>query len=214
MATPRVGAGSFRRLTGGGGPAADVVDHRPALDGLRALAVAAVLLLDVDRLPGGNLGVDAFFVLSGWLITWRLLAEADRSATARIDLRRFWGARVRRLMPASLMVVVAVAALWHIADIDVPSLRHDLVYALGWSSNWGTINAGGDYWSRFGEPSPITHFWSLAIEEQFYVVWPIVIVVLIKLSAGRRRALVGTASALLAVASVAFMAVHFDAGRP
>ncbi|MGD9998599.1 MAG: acyltransferase family protein [Ilumatobacteraceae bacterium] len=197
-------------MTSSGGPATPSSDHRPALDGLRALAVAAVLLFHVDRLPGGNLGVDAFFVLSGWLITWRLLAEADRAPSGRIDLRRFWGARARRLMPASLAVVVAVAAVWSMAGIDVPSLRRDLVFAIGWSSNWGTISAGGDYWSRFGEPSPIAHFWSLAIEEQFYLVWPVVIVLLIAAFGRRRRAAVGVVSALLSLGSIAFMVAHFD----
>ena len=83
--------------------------YRPALDGIRALAVAAVLWFHLGRLPGGNLGVDAFFVVSGWLITWKLLDEVDRDGG--IDLRRFWTARARRLLPASLSVLVAVALL-------------------------------------------------------------------------------------------------------
>ena len=190
------------------------IEHRPALDGLRALAVIAVLLFHLGRLPGGNLGVDAFFVLSGWLITWRLLAEADRSPRSTIRLRRFWSARVRRLMPASVAVIVTVAVVWPLSGIAVPSLRHDLVWALGWSSNWGTISAGGDYWARFGEPSPIAHFWSLAIEEQFYLVWPLVVVGLVRLGSARRRVAVGLTSAILAAASITFMVAGFDATRP
>jgi peptidoglycan/LPS O-acetylase OafA/YrhL len=189
-------------------------DYRPALDGLRAIAVTAVLLFHVDRLPGGNLGVDAFFVLSGWLITWRLLAEADASDNSVIRLRQFWGARVRRLFPASVTVIVVVAVVWSLSDIAVPSLRRDLVWALGWSSNWGTISGGGDYWAHFGEPSPITHFWSLAIEEQFYLVWPLVIALLVRAGVRRRRTLVGAVSASLAIASIAFMAASFDPARP
>jgi peptidoglycan/LPS O-acetylase OafA/YrhL len=189
-------------------------EHRPALDGLRALAVVAVLLFHLGRLPGGNLGVDAFFVLSGWLITWRLLAEADRSPDTTIRLRRFWSARVRRLMPASVAVIVTVAVVWPLSGIAVPSLRHDLVWALSWSSNWGTISTGGDYWARFGEPSPIAHFWSLAIEEQFYLVWPLVVIAMVRLGAARRRAAVGITSAILALASIAFMVASFDAAQP
>jgi peptidoglycan/LPS O-acetylase OafA/YrhL len=154
--------------------------YRPGLDGLRALAVAAVVLFHLDRLPGGNLGVDSFFVVSGWLITWRLLNEADQSGT--IAIGSFWNARLRRLLPASLTVLAVVAVVWPLLEIDVPSLRRDLLWAGGWASNWGTTTSGGDYWARFGEPSPVTHFWSLAIEEQFYFVWPLVLLVAVKCS--------------------------------
>ena len=181
--------------------------YRPGLDGIRALAVAAVLWFHLDRLPGGNLGVDAFFVVSGWLITWKLLDEADRTGT--IALPRFWAARVRRLLPASVAVLLVVAIVWPLAGIDVPSLRRDLLFAAGWSSNWGTISAGGDYWARFGEPSPVTHFWSLAIEEQFYLVWPIVLAVLVRIGR-RRRAFVGAFSLAAAIGSMVAMNVMFD----
>jgi len=82
--------------------------YRPGLDGIRALAVAAVLAFHLDRLPGGNLGVDAFFVVSGWLITWKLLSDIERDS--RVDARKFWASRLRRLMPASMAVLVALAA--------------------------------------------------------------------------------------------------------
>ena len=154
----------------------DPVAYRPGLDGLRALAVTAVILFHLGHLPGGNLGVDTFFVLSGWLITWKLLSEAERrSGRHPIDLRHFWAARARRLLPASLAVITAVAVVWTVAGIPVASLRRDVLFATFWSSNWGTITAGGDYWSHFGEPSPLTHFWSLAVEEQFYLFWPVVV---------------------------------------
>ncbi len=185
--------------------------YRPGVDGIRALAVVAVLCFHLDRLPGGNLGVDAFFVVSGWLITWKLLAEGDR--TGRIALPRFWAGRVRRLMPASFAVLLVVAVVWPLAGIQVPSLRRDLLFAAGWASNWGTITGGGDYWARFGEPSPVTHFWSLAIEEQYYLVWPLVLALVVR-TVRRRRLAIGVLSATLAAVSIAAMNLWFDAGSP
>ncbi len=184
----------------------------PALDGLRAIAVTAVILFHLDLLPGGNLGVDAFFVLSGWLITTRLLAQAQRDG-GRVDLRAFWSARARRLLPASLLLIVTVVVVWTALQIIVPSLRHDALWALGWASNWGTITSGSDYWARFGEPAPLTHLWSLAVEEQFYLVWPLLLAVLVPRT---RRApdVVLVASTVLAVASIAWMIRIYDPGSP
>ena len=185
-------------------------DYRPGLDGLRAISVSAVLAFHLDRLPGGNLGVDAFFVISGWLITWKLLDEKNRHGS--IALRRFWTARARRLMPASVCVLIAVGVAWPLAGIDVPTLRADIVWAALWSSNWGTIRGGGDYWARFGELSPITHFWSLAIEEQFYVVWPLTVVAVTRWR--RSRLAVGLTSGALALGSIAVMVIIADPGNP
>ncbi len=197
--------------------AASPVAHRPGLDGIRAVAVAAVVLFHLDRLPGGNLGVDAFFVLSGWLITWKLVDDAEQHG-GRPRLRAFWAGRLRRLLPASLVVLLVVAVVWPLAGIRVPGLASDLRWAALWASNWGTITNGGDYWARFGEPSPITHFWSLAVEEQFYVVWPLVLAGV--LGAARRRgrpfarSAVGGCALVLAGASVAYMNLRFDAAAP
>ena len=188
-------------------------DRWPALDGVRALAVIAVVLFHLDRLPGGNLGVDGFFVLSGWLITVRLLRQSARPGVG-VDLRTFWVARVRRLVPASLVLIVIVVAVWTRAHIAVPTLRQDALWALGWSSNWGTVVSGSDYWARFGEPSPLTHLWSLAVEEQFYLFWPLLLALILRPGVRRRGAVVALTASTLAVASVAWMVTSYDATAP
>jgi peptidoglycan/LPS O-acetylase OafA/YrhL len=181
--------------------------YRRGLDGIRAIAVAAVLLFHLDRLPGGNLGVDAFFVVSGWLITSKLLVDVERDGA--VHTRSFWASRLRRLMPASMAVLLVVAVVWPLVGIDVPSLRRDIAWAAVGLSNWGTIAGGGDYWARFGEPSPITHFWSLAIEQQFYLIWPLVLLVVIAATPSVRRA-VAWLSVAGAVGSVVLMNAMFD----
>lgn len=173
--------------------------------------MALVLAFHLGHLAGGVLGVDAFFVVSGWLITWKLLTELDASRT--VDLRRFWASRARRLMPASLLVIAFVAVAWPLVGIAVPSLRHDVLWSLAWSSNWGTITGGGDYWARFSNPSPLSHFWSLAIEEQYYLVWPAVIWLFARRRQHHRRT-VGVLAAVGAVASVVFMVIWFDPLSP
>ncbi len=173
--------------------------------------MALVLVFHLGHLAGGILGVDAFFVVSGWLITWKLLNDIDTGKT--VDLRRFWASRARRLMPASLLVIAFVAIVWPLVGIAVPSLRHDILWSLAWSSNWGTITGGGDYWARFSNPSPLSHFWSLAIEEQYYLVWPAVIWLVARRSRHRRWP-VGVIAAVGAAASIAFMVVWFDPLSP
>jgi peptidoglycan/LPS O-acetylase OafA/YrhL len=148
--------------------------YLPGLDGLRALAVLAVLLYhaDVSWLPGGFLGVDVFFVISGYLITSLLLAE--RSATGRIRLRRFWARRARRLLPAlfALLAVVAVVVLAWVPD-QQDRLSGDVGSAFTYSTNWYLIFQQESYFAALGRPSLLRHLWSLAVEEQFYVVWPL-----------------------------------------
>ena len=148
--------------------------HVPALDGLRGLAVAAVLAFHAEHLTGGFLGVDLFFVLSGYLITSLLLHEAR--AAGRIDLGRFWSRRARRLLPAlfGMLAGVAVyAAVWARPD-ELDSIRRDSFATLLYAANWHTLSSGHGYWDLFTAPSPLKHAWSLAIEEQFYLVWPLV----------------------------------------
>jgi peptidoglycan/LPS O-acetylase OafA/YrhL len=161
--------------------------YRPGLDGLRAIAVAAVFLYHsrIDWLPGGFLGVDLFFVLSGYLITSLLLVEWE--AWNRIDLRRFWLRRARRLLPALVVVVLAALVLAAIfARGDLARTRGDAVSSLLYYTNWHLILANHSYFVRMGNPSLLQHLWSLAIEEQFYVIWPLILVPALVLL-GRRR---------------------------
>ncbi len=151
----------------------------PGLDGLRGLAVAAVVAFHVGHLDGGYLGVDLFFVLSGFLITSLLLAEGR--ATGRIGLGAFWARRARRLLPALGLLLVGVAAYGRFAAApsELHRIRWDGLATLFYVANWREISAQVDYWAMFSAPSPLAHTWSLAIEEQFYLVWPLVFVVLV-----------------------------------
>jgi len=163
------------------------IAYRPGLDGLRAIAVAAVFLYHarIDWLPGGFLGVDLFFVLSGYLITSLLLVEWE--ARNRIDLRRFWLRRARRLLPALVVVVLASLALAAIfARQDLAHTRGDALSSLLYYTNWHEIIANHSYFNLMGNPSLLQHTWSLAIEEQFYIVWPLLLVPCLVL-VGRRR---------------------------
>src|SRR5215469_9867848 len=188
--------------TAGPQPSEPAFAYRPALDGVRALAVAAVVLFHagVPGLTGGFLGVDAFFVLSGFLITSLLLAEHTRRG--RIGLAAFWGRRARRLLPALLVMLVAVVLTgrYLLPAVEVRLLRGDALAALGYVANWRMIYRGSDYFAQTSAPSPLQHTWSLGIEEQFYLIWPLVVVVVFALFARRARALLVIAS-LGAVAS-------------
>jgi peptidoglycan/LPS O-acetylase OafA/YrhL len=151
-----------------------------ALDGIRALAVASVVLFHagLTGLGGGFLGVDTFFVLSGFLITTLLLTE--RLTSGRIDLRRFWIRRARRLLPALLAVLLAtVIAGRFLLDSDaLVLLRTDAWAALAYVANWRMIFRGTGYVAATAAPSPLQHTWSLGIEEQFYLIWPLVVAAL------------------------------------
>lgn len=148
----------------------------PALDGIRAIAVALVLADHggVPGLSGGFLGVDVFFVLSGFLITSLLLDEVGR--TGRVGLKGFWIRRARRLLPALLVMVLAVVALRELfSEESTANLRDDAVAAFFWMSNWVFVAQDTDYFSQGAPPSPLQHTWSLAVEEQYYVLWPLLI---------------------------------------
>jgi len=153
----------------------------PALDGLRALAVVAVLLYHADQkwIPGGFLGVDVFFVLSGFLVTLLLLGEYERSDG--VELRGFWTRRIRRLVPAQVamvVVVVAVTAIFYREDLL--ALRGQVIAALTATMNWYLLSTNGSYFAAFGRPPVLRHLWSLAIEMQFYVFWPVCFLALMR----------------------------------
>ncbi|MFZ4718081.1 MAG: acyltransferase family protein [Ilumatobacteraceae bacterium] len=181
--------------------------HQPALDGVRALAVTLVVLfhLGVGWMPGGYLGVSVFFTLSGFLITSLLLGEADHDG--RVDFARFYGRRARRLLPASLAVLLAVVVARGLGEFElVPGLRADLLGALLQVFNWVQIAGSSSYTALFGQSalftSPLEHYWSLAIEEQFYLLWPVCLVGLWRWSTRRGRDVLGPVLALTALFAV------------
>ncbi|MBP1966125.1 acyltransferase family protein [Paenibacillus aceris] len=151
--------------------------YMPGLDGIRALAVLAVIAYHLNWrwASGGFLGVSVFFVLSGYLITDMLLEE--RKNKHRIDLKTFWIRRIRRLLPAMLSMIVAVAVFLAITNITrLISIQGDIWSALTYTSNWYNIFHQVSYFESFGPPSPFGHLWSLAIEEQFYLLWPLLVI--------------------------------------
>ncbi|MGI8755472.1 MAG: acyltransferase family protein, partial [Acidimicrobiales bacterium] len=163
------------------------IAHLPALDGLRGAAVVAVVAFHLGLITGGYLGVDLFFTLSGFLITSLLVAEWR--ANGRIDLRRFWARRARRLLPALLLSLAAVAwatRRWA-SSTQLTQIRLDAYAALAYIANWRSVAAGTDYWNLYARPSPLQHTWSLAIEEQFYVLWPLLTVAALAWFGSRRR---------------------------
>jgi peptidoglycan/LPS O-acetylase OafA/YrhL len=177
-----------RDFVGLTGPVRDRINQLPGLDGLRALAVVAVLAFHAgfDRMVGGYLGVSTFFTLSGFLITTLLIHESRRSG--RVDLRSFWSRRFRRLWPAALLVLAAVALLFApfvATAAQQASMRGDLLSSLFEVANWHFVFSGDSYGQLFVSPSPVLHFWSLAIEEQFYLLFPLVLLGLWRWSRGR-----------------------------
>lgn len=182
----------------------------PGLDGLRALAVLAVLAYHggVMALPGGFLGVEVFLVISGYLITALLLAE--RSATSTVNLRDFWVRRARRLLPA-VMLLLFVVSVWSVlfARDTLATLRGDVLASLLYVQNWHQIFSDQSYFDAVGRPPLLRHLWSLAVEEQFYLVWPLVFAAGL-VWFGRRRLLWGVLAG--AAASTVLMAVLFQPG--
>jgi peptidoglycan/LPS O-acetylase OafA/YrhL len=188
--------------------------HLPALDGLRAFAVAGVLCYHADLAwaKGGFLGVDMFFVLSGFLITTLLLLE--RRETGAIAVGAFWVRRARRLLPALalLLGIVVLYAAFLAAPDELRTIRGDALASIAYVANWRFIFSGSSYFAQFQAPSPLRHVWSLAIEEQFYLIWPLIVMAVLKLRNGSMRALAIVAGGMLA-GSVLLMTLLYEPGR-
>ncbi len=195
-------------------PARPKSRYIPALDGLRTLAVVAVVLyhLNLTWAQGGLLGVTIFFVLSGYLITRLLLNEVAK--TGRIDLKSFWIRRIRRLFPAVVTVVVVTCALCTIFNhVMLTKMRPDILPSLLFFNNWWQIAQDISYFNALGDPSPLTHFWSLAIEEQFYLIWPPLLFAMVSMHVSKpntRRVVLG----LAAVSALAMMVLYNPAADP
>jgi peptidoglycan/LPS O-acetylase OafA/YrhL/lysophospholipase L1-like esterase len=183
------------------------LDYVPALDGVRGVAVLAVLLFHggVAWLRGGFLGVDAFFVLSGYLITSLLLAGPTP------DLKAFWGRRARRLVPALLAMSVVVVLVGRVAPIN--AAPRDALGALAYLANWRSIVGGGGYFGAFAEPSAFKHTWSLAVEGQFYLLWPLLVVLVCRRSRGAVLATAGIGALVSAAAMAASFSPYGDPAR-
>ena len=181
----------------------------PGLDGLRGIAVLAVIIYhaDVALLVGGFLGVDVFFVLSGFLITSLLIEELTQTNT--VDRARFYIRRIRRLMPALFLVLLFSVLVSGLFVLDAAyHVRRDLPWAMTFVLNWSYLFFEQSYFVNISRPPLLQHLWSLSVEEQFYVVWPIVIIGLYKLKLGNLspRVKIFIASTVLAIASTAWMA--------
>src|SRR5215469_3099776 len=194
--------------------------YLPGLDGLRAIAVAVVVAyhLGLGWASGGLLGVGVFFTLSGYLITDILVGQWRKHG--QINLKDFWVRRARRLLPA-LFVVLAVVGLWvRLGNPGrLPAVRGDIVASAFYVGNWWFIAQNGSYFARFGPPSPVSHLWSLAVEEQFYLIWPWVvltggILLVRRLRLAPRSARATAIELTLGLAAVSFvaMALAYHAG--
>ena len=184
----------------------------PAIDGLRTVAVLSVLIYHFNPawLPGGYLGVGMFFTLSGYLITANLMRSYRRGKG--LGLPTFWLRRFRRLVPAVALMLVTVLLLT--IFFDLPKLGENARFSLSslfYVNNWHVIAEGQSYFDRFAGHAPLDHMWSLSVEEQFYLFWPLVLFVLLKLTGGKRAPLV-VSTLVLAAVSFGWMAFLFNTG--
>jgi peptidoglycan/LPS O-acetylase OafA/YrhL len=189
-----------------------VIRRLPGLDGLRGIAVLAVIIYhaDISLLVGGFLGVDVFFVLSGFLITSLLIDELTRTNT--VDRARFYIRRIRRLMPALFLVLFFSVLVSGLFVLDAAyHVRRDLPWAITFVLNWSYLFFEQSYFVNISRPPLLQHLWSLSVEEQFYVVWPIMLIGLYKVKLGNLtpRIKIFIASSVLAIASTAWM-IHLS----
>ena len=187
------------------------ISYLPGLDGLRAIAVLAVIVYHANKswLPGGFLGVEVFFVISGYLITLLLINESQQQG--RISFKRFWIRRARRLLPAMwtlLLGVTMYASLFEREELG--KLRGDVIAAFVYVFNWFKIWSGSSYFDA-SALDPLRHLWSLAVEEQFYLVWPLLIALVMK-RFGRRPAKLGIIFLGISIAISLYVATSYAAG--
>jgi peptidoglycan/LPS O-acetylase OafA/YrhL len=186
--------------------------YLPGLDGLRAIAVVAVMLYHASNewLPGGFLGVEMFFVISGYLITLLLIGEHEK--TGRIRLGQFWLRRARRLLPALFLMMLLLVTYTAIFRSEaLGQLRGDVLAGAGYVSNWYQVVVGAGY-TAAGDFAPLRHLWSLAVEEQFYLLWPLVMIVLLR-RGSRRIAECAKWLVLVALVITVGMALTYHGGR-
>ena len=182
-----------------------------SVDGLRAVAVIAVLLyhLGIDWVPGGFLGVDLFFVISGYVITGLILDSIERSGG--LDLRAFYISRIRRLVPALVaMVFFTTLFIGVYAPETVRRFLADLPYVFTGSMNWALVNRQQDYFESVGRPPLLQHTWSLAVEAQFYLVWPLVLLFVLRFFGKRNISFVALAIALASGVALFIYSIQID----
>ena len=189
------------------------IRHIPAIDGLRAVAVIAVMLyhLGFGWIPGGFLGVDLFFVISGYVITRLLLDSIQRSGG--LDLRGFYLARMRRLLPALLFMIFSTAlfvGVW--APEAIKRFLSDLPYVLTGTMNWALVNRHQDYFESIGRAPLLQHTWSLAVETQFYLVWPLILLLVLKRFGKAMIPKAALAIAAISGGSLLALSLRLDAG--
>ncbi|WP_342419070.1 acyltransferase family protein [Paenibacillus sp. FSL H8-0168] len=188
--------------------------YMPGLDGLRALAVIAVIVyhLNPDWLPGGLLGVGVFFTLSGYLITDILVSQWDTYHSFK--MKDFWLRRARRLLPAMLTVVAVIVLCSLLFDPSrLTALRGDVPAALVYMSNWWFIFHQVSYFESFGPPSPLGHLWSLAVEEQFYILWPLLLALGLKFMP-KRIVLAGWVTCLALISALLMAVIYVPGSDP
>ncbi len=182
-----------------------------SVDGLRAVAVIAVLLyhLGIDWIPGGFLGVDLFFVISGYVITGLILDSITRSGT--LDLRAFYLSRVRRLLPALIaMLVFTTLYIGVYAPETVRRFISDIPYVLSGSMNWALVAREQDYFESIGRPPLLQHTWSLAVEAQFYLIWPLVLLFILRYFGKKNISIAALAIALASGVALFAYSIRID----